>query len=329
MKRFTVLLILLLVLAVPTALYAQAPPGFSVTCDSGAHFDNGVEIVINQMRSGFTYKATAIGLNGFDPVLAVLYTGETEALCSDDERSATNYAVSLPTTGRVSASTLSAQISFSQNSRNTFEDVSLVVGGFGNQTGEFVLILEGMAVTSGDGAGDIFTVYLTPGMVASGVPLTTYMITRGSSAVDPLFYVAGDADLNAMTDADGYEIYCDDANDSTLCYTPMDISSSTITIDTGTLWTWDKDAVLSLNITGLTLSDDPNENYLDYVMTSYRRETEGQYLLAFHIGISDAVPQTQLGGGERGGGQLGGEQSGGSGGTGSTGGGEQRGGSGG
>ena len=65
-----------------------------------------------------------------------------------------------------------------------------MVGGYGNQSGEFLLILEGMASTPADGAGDAFSVNLTPGMVASGVPLTVYMITRGQSNLDPYIYQA-------------------------------------------------------------------------------------------------------------------------------------------
>ena len=78
-------------------------------------------------------------------------------------------------------SSTSAQVNFNQTSGSTFADVSLVVGGYSEQGGEFLLILEGMGATPADGAGDLFSVNLTPGMVASGVPLTIYMITRGQS----------------------------------------------------------------------------------------------------------------------------------------------------
>ena len=78
---------LVLILFAPTAAQAQLPNGVSVTCDDGTSFDNGVEIIVNQMRSGFTYTATAVGLNGFDPVLAVL-DSSGGGLCSDDNASA-------------------------------------------------------------------------------------------------------------------------------------------------------------------------------------------------------------------------------------------------
>jgi hypothetical protein len=272
---------------VPQTTTANLPPGMSVTCDNGASFDNGVEVVVNQMRSGFTYTATAVGIGGFDPVLAVLDETGT-GLCSDDAPSASRYSANLPTSGQVGGSSLSAQVSFDQNSSSTFADVSLVVGGFGNTSGEFLLILEGMGVTENDGAGDPFSVRLTPGMIASGVPLSVYMITRGTSGVDPYLYRA-DENLNVVQDANGRDIYCDDAGNSSLCYgQSFDLRPYSVTINTGTLPGWQYDSMLTLPLTGVQLNNDPELNFYNFVMTSYRQQTQGQYLLVFHIGMTDS-----------------------------------------
>jgi hypothetical protein len=290
MKRYLFLLILCCTaFAAPMVTQAQLPSGYSVTCDDGSSFDNGVEIIINQMRSGFTYTATAVGINGFDPVLAVLDTSTGNGLCSDDASGARRYAADLPTTGRVPASNLSAQVTFNQNSNSTFADVSLVVGGYGSQTGEFVLILEGMAVTSGDGAGDVFSVNLTPGMVESGVPLTLYMLTRGDGQVDPYIYQV-DGDINPVSDTSGNLIECDDAGNSSLCWgSSVDLSDSSVTINTGTLPGWQYDAMLNVGIDHITLSNDRDQNWMNFAMsTSPSVTTEGQYLLVFDIGITEA-----------------------------------------
>src|SRR5687768_10016319 len=141
MKRF---LFIALVAGFIMALTAAAPASaqFTVTCDNGAEFSSGIEFRVIQMRSGFTYTATAIGMNGFDPVLAVLNADGT-GLCSDDEPIAASYTANLPTTGVVPSSSLSSQVTFNHSDPSGFQDISLVVGGFGDQTGEFVLILEG------------------------------------------------------------------------------------------------------------------------------------------------------------------------------------------
>jgi hypothetical protein len=282
-RRFAAATIIVL-LALLSAVAVQAQPsGMSVTCDNGARFDNGVEIIVNQMRSGFNYTATAVGLNGFDPVLAVL-DESGNGLCSDDTSSAARYSANLPTTGRVNASGLSAQVTFAQTSGQAFHDVSLVVGGFNNASGEFLLILEGMAVTSADGAGDPFSVNVTPGMVASGVPLTAYMLTRGTSGVDPLMFLA-DGDRVAV-DTRGVEIICDDAGTTSCWGSSTALDNYNVTINTGTLPGWQYDAMLSLSLDGLQLNTNTNQNYYTFYMTSYQGRTEGQYLVVFHIGTA-------------------------------------------
>ncbi|MEO8394422.1 MAG: hypothetical protein ABI700_15625, partial [Chloroflexota bacterium] len=265
-----------------------APSGMSVTCDDGSHFDNGVEVIISQMRSGFNYTATAVGLNGFDPVLAVLDTNSHQGLCNDDEPGASFYQANLPTSGSVPASTTSSQVTFSQGSGNTFADISLVVGGYNNQSGEFLLILEGMASSPADGAGDAFSVNLTPGMVASGVPLTVYMITRGQSNLDPYIFQA-DGNLTPLADSQGKLIDCDDAGTKDLCQPgSVDLSSSSVTIGAGKLTGWSYDAMLTAPLDGLSLNSDSGQNYYTFVMTSSPQQaTEGQYLLVFHIGETD------------------------------------------
>src|SRR5690606_6154001 len=138
-------------------------------------------------------------------------------------------------TGGVAPSNLSAQVNFDQRSSAAFADVSLVVGGYGSSTGEFLLILEGMGITSADNAGDPFSIQVTPGMIASGVPVTVYMLTRGQSSVDPLI-IQVDGNMNALQDAQGNDIYCDDAGDPSLCYAPStSLANSSVTIATGEL----------------------------------------------------------------------------------------------
>jgi hypothetical protein len=102
--------LLFLLVGMPTA----AAQGYSVDCDNGSSFTNGVEVRVVQMRAGFTYTATAIGIDGFDPVLAVLNESGT-GFCSDNAREAADYSADLPTVGSVSSSTSSAQVRFDQN----------------------------------------------------------------------------------------------------------------------------------------------------------------------------------------------------------------------
>lgn len=261
-----------------------AASGISVTCDNGSSFDNGVEVSVISMRAGFTYTATAIGMNGFDPVLAVL-DANGQGLCADDTRDAGGYTVNLPTTGVVPSASTSAQVNFSQTSGSNMADVSLVAGSVGNIPGEFVLILEGMAATSADGVGDPFGVRLTEGMVASGVPLTVYMISV-TDALDPLINRIN-SDFSTLLDSNGDQVYCDDAGNAALCWGQSTSLNASYVTRRGNqrLSGFGADAMLSISLDGIQLNPDPDLRFFNYAMTSYQQSTFGDYVLAFHIGI--------------------------------------------
>ena len=251
-------------------------PGMTVTCDDGRSFNNGVQVTVVQMRSGFNYTATAVGLNGFDPILAVLDQNTGRGLCTDDDPNGAAYSLSLPTTGQVNPSPTNSQITFANNSRNAFADVALVVGGFDNSAGEFVLILEGMARTAADGDGDPFSLQITPGMIASGVSPTAYMISV-SSRFDPLMAIFSPDD-GYLSDSNGNPYACDDAGYS--CWgDSVDLSRYYVSRTRGRqLPGGNLDSMLTLPIgAGMEFQ------YFNYMMSS-AQGTQGDYIVAFHIG---------------------------------------------
>ena len=253
--------------------------GMSVTCEDGRRFDNGIEVRVIQMRSGFNYTATALGLDGFDPILAVL-DANGNGLCTDDDSTAANYSAWLPTTGEVAPSNVNSQITFANTSRNAFADISLVVGGFNNAMGEFVLILEGMALTSADGAGDPFAMQITPGMIASGVTPSVYMISV-TSRFDPLIVLI-DSDYNFIQDDNKNFFACDDAGDSGSCWgESFSMRGSYVSRTFGRqLPGGQLDAMLQLPVVP------GNEwSFYNFLMRSAEMRTFGDYMVVFHLGI--------------------------------------------
>lgn len=258
--------------------------GVSFTCD-GNQIDNALEFVIVQMRAGYTYTATAIGLRGFDPVLAV-DDGSGRVSCSDDSEGGAAYAVDLPTTGATPSTRLTSHLDFAQRGGSSLEDVRLLVGGLNNQGGEFVLLVEGLAATAADGAGDPVSVRITPGLVGSGVPLTVYMLAM-SNRFDPYVEMV-DSNGDPFEDR-GEFIACDDAGTS-LCYgASEDLSRSATSIRNGrTLPGGPYDAMLQIEIPyaeyrDVTVDD---EWYFNFRLThSPIAETYGEYLVAFHAAV--------------------------------------------
>lgn len=257
----------------------DGPAGISVTCDDGTTFSNGIQVIVVQMRSGYTYTATALGLNGFDPVLAVLDTQTGRGLCVDDDINAAAYSAWLPTTGQVNPSRVNSQITFANNSQYAFANVSLVVGGLNNSAGEFLLILEGMALTSADGDGDPFALQITPGMIASGIVPTTYMISI-SSRFDPLMALY-DPERGYLMDSSKNYYACDDAGDAASCWgESYSMAGSYVSRTHGRqLGGGGLDAMLRLPVVA-----GQEWQYYNFMMRS-ARNTYGDYIVAFHMGI--------------------------------------------
>lgn len=257
--------------------------GVDAVCPDGLVIEDGVEIIVVQMRPGFEYTATVVGLDGFDPILGVMPTSDSGGpysaeLCSDDDATAAGYSVSLPTTGDVPPSSRSSRIRFS-HSNNDFMNVSFVVGDYNGNPGEFVLTLEGMAVTAGDGQGDPFMFWATPNVLASSVPVSVYMI-GAESQLDPLMYIV-DLDTMEPIQLDSGALICDDAGTDSCWGNSYALAGATVNRN-GRLVTADEyDPMISIP---MNVSDTSIPLSFMYMMTSYNQESRGQYIMTFHVG---------------------------------------------
>ncbi len=288
MKKIVFVILLVALVGVSTTV-AQDVGEITVNCDNGVSFTNGIQFQVVQMRAGFTYTATAIGINGFDPVLAVL--GENmSGVCVDDAPQAASYGAYLPSSGEVDSSNTSSQITFHHNDPTGFQTISLVVGGYNNARGEFVLILEGMAVTPADNVGDPYAVRVTPAMVEANIPIVVYSLASLESSVDPLLGRV-DADYNVIMDADNLPFVCDDAGTES-CYTQgPSLDEYGVSIVNGVLPGGPLDSYLMVDTGLLELHDDPNLNFINFLVSSYEGAT-GDYVMAFHVGTAETQSDT-------------------------------------
>jgi hypothetical protein len=256
------------------------PAGATATgtdCLPSTDFSQAVELRVIQMRTGFSYTATVLGINGFDPSIWVTAPYDN-GICVDDDAVAANYSAWLPTTGPVEASNTNAQVSFSYNGSEAFGNVSLWVASTNNQPGEFILVLEGLAVTDMDGIGDPLSLLITPGIINSGVTPTAYMLSRHGD-VDS-FVGLIDSEYNWLMDGDKAYIACDDAGSS--CWGESSALNGAWIAMSDQQWVEASayDAMLHIPV-----SEDSAGNFLNFVMRSNDMRTFGEYLAAFHIGI--------------------------------------------
>ena len=146
--------------------------------------------------------------------------------------------------------------------------------------GEFILILEGMTLSSADGAGDVISLAITPGMIASSVSPSVYMIST-TDGLDP--YIAMiDQDYNFIKEAGskGNYLACDNAGYS--CWgESSDLSNYYVSRSGGrSVPSGPYDAMLKMPLQAGT-----EGNFYNFIMRSAGMKTYGDYTVAFHVGI--------------------------------------------
>lgn len=252
--------------------------GTTAYCEAGGEITDGVEVMVVNQRAGNSYTVTALGLNGFDPVLAVAFSENLGAsLCNDDNEDAAYYQAWLPTTGEVEASNLTSQIVFNLNNIDTdFANLSFVVGSVTGEAGEFILIVEGMYAAPNDGAGDPMSLLVSDALLASEVYPTAYMVSV-TSGLDSTLYLIN-SDYEYLFDDDGNWYGCDNAGYEGCFGENGDLTGYYVSrTEERFAQAWEYDSMLNIPI---------NENwlgtYINYTFAGV--ESEGDYVAAFHLG---------------------------------------------
>jgi hypothetical protein len=186
----------------------------------GLEATNGTTITISQMRPGFSYTATAIGLDGFDPLLMTVDANGRVTECNDNNEDANEYSVEIPALDlEASGNRRTAQVEFDQP-LGGLNDMRIVVSGVDGETGTVLVLIEGMAVTDFDGFGDPILVDITQSLLDADEPVLQTFIVGTEDSLDPSIFLLGgsDGDIAFLQDRDENYFYCDDAGDSRSCF---------------------------------------------------------------------------------------------------------------
>jgi len=264
------------------ALIAKAAEDENWTCDN-LKITNGTRVTVVQMRTGFYYTATVLGIGDFDPVLMVINPDQKSGFCNDDDPDAAGYAIRLPQIGTINANASSAHVRFSQTAQ-AMADMSLIVGGKDGMAGSFIVILEGMAVTSADGAGDPFRVKFTKSMVRSQKPMAVFMIGN-ERKLNPLVLAATEklSQYETIYDTGDNPIACDNSGNQQSCWgTSYDLSDMALVGSQGRINADVNDSMLMMSPSAAV-----NADYQDmlFLMSSSNRASTGKYTLVLYMGV--------------------------------------------
>lgn len=248
----------------------------TISCDTGETLYGGVQFGFINIVPGYQYTVTVFGIGDFDPVVAV-ETSPGIGECNDDEALAAGSFVTLPGEGSVRANRQTAQVRFSLARAGS---PVITVGSFNGQGGDFVMVIEGLAIAYPEEADGF--VLRVPTAVADET-LGVYMISRYND-LDPYLQLAAGEGLNEAYGPDGtfdpefidynnafIAFECDDAGTGD-CSDMDAMSGGGIDISNGSDYiTWEYDA----GIQAVPETTDP----LLYVFSSSGSSSSGTYAI--------------------------------------------------
>lgn len=236
------------------------------TC-GGVNVPAATLITFEDVRPGFTYRVTVLGMGDFDPVIG-LEAADGTTLCNDDEARAIGSQVSVPGTGLVTANGLTSQIVFTTSGATG--DVQMRIGGYGGRGGRYVAVFEGLAISPPD---EQDAVTLSVSESVQDELIFVHMVSR-TTALDPYMSLAGT------------DIVCDDAGVGECAGTPLFPDSGVSIINGNTYLTGAYDAGIGV-VPGST--DD-----LTFVFQSYQGLSAGDYAMIV-VGESPGTTDTSSG----------------------------------
>lgn len=288
-KRLIAVISVFIVLTVGTPNALAQPPGSNTRAQGGCGDENirenGVEIIIRDLQGGLDYTATAIGVDRFDPVLAIVL-GDEIIECVDNVREIDGYAIDLPTTNFIERGRGNTQIRFNTGNQGDTEDVSIIVGEHDGNDGEFVLIMEGLFIEQSSEIGDIFSLRLTPQIIEAEKIPTVYAISVTGDLDPVLAYVNDEGDV--IVDEDEALISCDDAGFEESCWgESSELENFFVTRSfQRQLDTQSYDAMLTVPFEDEVTEENSDEPiFQNYMVNSYQGSTFGDYVIAFHVAI--------------------------------------------
>ena len=190
MRIITVVVCLLLtagltpVLAGPPQQSNVGDEVFTITCDTGEEIIGGTKFTFVNVNPGFQYRVSAIGIDGFDPVIAVI-TAPGVGRCNDDEGAVRESQVAVPGIGLIEADNLASQVQINTRQGG---DIDVIVGGFQGASGRFAMVVEGLAINP---RSELDGFLISVPSVVANEEIGVYMISRDGSRLDPYLQVFG------------------------------------------------------------------------------------------------------------------------------------------
>lgn len=190
---------------------------FVVMCEDGRQLVAGLKITFLDAQPGVSYQITAMGIEDFDPVIAVV-TEPGVGECNNNEPDSIGSQVAVPGIGFLEASAATAQLDATAP-RSASETLEVLVGGYAETSGRFAVAIEDFDITTPD---EVNRFLVQVPSASSREPLGVFMIGRTNdlnpylTLVTDLQQYADPFDVEAVTPTQ----VCDDSANATCVTTP-------------------------------------------------------------------------------------------------------------
>lgn len=123
---------------------ANRDNSFVVQCEDGRQLVGGVKITFLDVSPGFSYQVTAMGVQDFDPAIAVV-TEPGIGECNNNNPEVVGSQVAVPGIGFAEAQATAAQF-LARAPRDPSENLEILIGGYAGSSGRFAAVIENFGV---------------------------------------------------------------------------------------------------------------------------------------------------------------------------------------
>lgn len=275
MRKQLILMVALVLMVGLLPTVAARPASQFAGCDFEDKLDSGAFFYAKQLN-GVDLNVLVLGVDGFDPAVAIRNVETQEILvCNDDGRDTQDISVNLPSvTTEPSDKNAQAAVRVPSDER---WDLEIIVTSADDVLGEFVVMISGASVFPAADK-DLYGMATSQSMVDAEVPMGIYVANLGLPQ-NPL-----NPEVTFKFGEDFTET-CQASSSSRLCGSNSeDLTGFTVTLEAETpIELTGNDVMLFYQAGG-----DPSE--FDIEVNSANAGSTGPYYLMIHTGLGEAAP---------------------------------------
>lgn len=258
----------------------------ALDCGDGNIYNNAVEVYLSNPSANRQYDVMVFGVGDFHPIFAIEDTQTGTLHCIQEHDPIERITLTLPSVGVVKAHPTHSTMSITPPNTGGAYSFSVYVASPADDTGEFVVMVDGVALDTDRSSTDFYSVSLTPSLVNSRTPISIYMMGIEPQN-DPILYLVDPNTGDIFHLDNDVAVRCDDAGYTSCFGGNTDLYAGGITFGEVNVPFRFTDAMLTLPVDDVNPSAD-EVLYFNVAATSYLETDNNTYRIFFHLSNAGA-----------------------------------------